>query len=85
MVFRAADGGLDDGEIGDEAAAIALTVGPGRPRYLEAVTVRRDTSARWAAGRGDEEPDPPAWSPADADPGGAPRGGGCQSRSQLGA
>ena len=73
VLFRAPEGGLGDEEIDAGAAAIALTVGPGRPRYLEAVTVRRDTSARWVAGRGDEEPDPPAWSPADADPGGTRR------------
>ena len=73
VLFRAPEGGLGDEEVGDEAGAIALTVGPGRPRYLEAVTVRRDTSARWAAGRGDEEPDPPAWSPAEGDLDGDPR------------
>ena len=73
VLFRAPEGGLGDEEVGDEAGVIALTVGPGRPRYLEAVTVRRDTSARWGAGRGDEEPDPPARSLADGVPGGAPR------------
>ena len=72
VLFRASHGGLDDEEIEGDAAVIALPVGPGRPRYLEAVTVRRDTSARWAAGRGDEGPDPPAWSLVGADPGDPP-------------
>ena len=65
-----ADGGASGAAGGAAGTAIALTVGAGPPRHLEAVTVRRDTSARWAAGPEGGEPDSPAATPVDAGVGG---------------
>ena len=57
----------DGEEEGGGAGAIALAVGPGPPRYLDAVAVRRDTPARWAAAPVGGEPDPVLWSRGDDD------------------
>ena len=54
------------GETGPGCGAIALTLGAGRARYLDAVSVRRDTSARWAAGPAGGESGPQAGEPAQA-------------------
>lgn len=48
VVFHVLDEDIDDEEAGGEPGAIALVIGRDRPLFLDPVTVRRDTSARWS-------------------------------------
>jgi DNA-binding SARP family transcriptional activator len=66
VLFRP-DQGADDEEDEGESGAIALTIGRDPPLHLEPVAVRRDSSARWAAGTDQGAADPFAWSPEDAE------------------
>ena len=59
----------EGGETG--GGAITLTLGAGRARHLDAVTVRRDTAARWSVGPGGGESGPAAGQPVEAGTGAA--------------
>ncbi len=71
VIIGASADGPGDEEGGAGGGAIALTVGPGPPRHLDAVAVRRDTSARWAAAPDFGEAESDQWPRGDAGGGGA--------------